>query len=217
VLLAREQVLRRQLQALLRSAPSSSEARLRITVPFVSDTGDLRRVKEVLFEERYALRKSGASFQDHIELGAVIETPVAAIGARDLAREADFLTISLDSLLQYMLAADRENHELRNCFEPIHPFVLRTLMQIVETCEQAGRPLSVFGVTAVSPVNLPFLLGVGLRHFSIAPVALEDFLAQAQRIDLRNARRSATLASRASCPAETMTLVDGYQHGYARP
>jgi len=217
VLLAREQVLRRQLQALLRSAPASSESRMRIAVPFVTDCGDLRRVKEILFEERYALRKSGASFQDQVELGAVIETPVAALGARDLAREADFLTISLDSLLQYLLAADRENHELRNYFEPIHPFVLRTLMQICEACEQSSRPLSVFGVTAVNPANLPFLLGAGLRHFCVAPVVLQDFLAQLARIDLRSARRSASLASRASCQAETQTLVDGYRHGYARP
>jgi phosphotransferase system enzyme I (PtsI) len=202
---------------LLRAAPPSSEMRVRIAVPFVTDCGDLRRVKEILFEERYALRKSGAAFQDQIELGAVIETPVAALGARDLAREADFLTVSLDSLLQYLLAADRENHELRNYFEPIHPFVLRTLLQICEACEQSSRPLSVFGVTAVNPTNLPFLLGVGLRHFCVAPVALKDFLAQLARIDLRSARRNATLASRASCQAETQTLVDGYRHGYARP
>lgn len=217
VLLAREQVLRRQLQALLRAAPVASEARVKIAVPFVTDCGDLRRVKEVLFEERYALRKSSTAFQDNVELGAVVETPVAALGARDLAREADFLTISLDSLLQYLLAADRENHELRNYFEPIHPFALRTLMQIVEVCEQAGRPLSVFGVTAVNPSNLPFLLGAGLRHFCVAPVALKDFLELVQQIDLRSARRNATLASRASCQAETQTLVDGYRHGYARP
>jgi phosphotransferase system enzyme I (PtsI) len=217
VLLAREQVLRRQLQALLRAMPPSPETRARIAVPFVTDCGDLRRVKEILFEERYALRKSGASFQDQIELGAVIETPVAALGARDLAREADFLTISLDSLLQYLLAADRENHELRNYFEPLHPFVLRTLIQVAEACDQAGRPLSIFGVTAVSPANLPFLLGVGLRHFCVAPVVLKEFLAQLSNIDLRSARRSAALASRASCQAETQTLVDGYRHGYARP
>jgi phosphotransferase system enzyme I (PtsI) len=216
VLLQREHVLRRQLQALLRSAPPGPEARVKIAVPFVTDCGDLRRVKEILFEERYALRKSGASFQDHVELGAVVETPVAALGARELAREADFLTISLDSLLQYLLAADRENHDLRDWFEPIHPFVLRVLMQVCEVCEQAGRPLSVFGVTVVDPTNLLFLLGAGLRHFCVQPVALEEFLATVQRTDLRNARRSATLASRAASQAETQSLVEGYRHGFAR-
>jgi phosphotransferase system enzyme I (PtsI) len=227
ILLAREQVLRRQLQALLRATPmksgegsgpgSSPGSSVKIAVPFVSDCGDLRRIKEILFEERYALRKSGASFQEQVELGAVIETPVAALGARDLAREADFLTVSLDSLQQYLLAADRENHELRHGFESVHPFVLRALISIVEACDQATRPLSVFGVTAVAPANLAFLLGVGFRRFCVAPVALEEFLIQLERIDLRRARRSAALASRASCIAETQNLVDGYRHGYARP
>ncbi|MBK7641474.1 MAG: phosphoenolpyruvate--protein phosphotransferase [Planctomycetes bacterium] len=216
ILLAREQVLRRQLQALLRAAPASSNTRARIVVPFVTDCADLRRVKEILFEERYALRKAGVPFQDQVELGAVIETPVAALGARDLAREADFLVLSLDSLLQYLVAADRENHELRHCFEPIHPFALRLILQIVEVCEQSARSLSAFGVTAVSPINLPFLIGAGLKQFCIAPVGLEDFLTHLEAVDLRGARRSATLAARASCQAEMQSLVQGYRHGYAR-
>jgi phosphotransferase system enzyme I (PtsI) len=217
ILMSRETVLRRQLQALMRSVPADSDKPLSIAVPFVSDCGDLRRIKEILFEERYALRKSGASFQEQVELGAVIETPVAALGARDLAREADFLTVSLDSLQQYLLAADRENHELRHAFDSIHPFVLRALASIAEACEQAARPLSVFGVTAALPANLAFLLGIGFRHVCVAPVALEELLAQLERIDLRQARRAAGLASRASCAAETQTLVDGYRHGFARP
>ncbi|MDZ4772847.1 MAG: phosphoenolpyruvate--protein phosphotransferase [Planctomycetota bacterium] len=216
ILLERETVLRRQLQALMRSMPPDSQNALSIAVPFVSDCGDLRRIKEILFEERYALRKSGVSFQDQVELGAVIETPVAALGARDLAREADFLTVSLDSLQQYLLAADRENHELRHSFDSIHPFVLRALTSIAEACEQSARPLSVFGVTAALPANLAFLLGVGFRHVCVAPVALEEMLAQLEGIDLRQARRAAGLASRASCAAETQTLVEGYRHGFAR-
>ncbi|MFO1009082.1 MAG: phosphoenolpyruvate--protein phosphotransferase [Planctomycetota bacterium] len=217
VLLSREQVLRRQLQAILRAPRPSPDVRVRIAVPFVTDCGDLRRVKEVLFEERYALRRSGISFHENVELGAIVETPAAAIGARDLAREGDFLVVSLDALQQYVLAADRENAAHKQLFESVHPFVLRTLLQIVEVCEQAGRPLSIFGVTAVQPASLPFLLGAGIRHVCVAPVALKDFLAHLGRIDLRQARRAATLAARATCAAETQTLVDGYRHGYARP
>jgi phosphoenolpyruvate-protein phosphotransferase (PTS system enzyme I) len=215
-LLAREQVLRRQLQSILRATSPSSETNVRIAVPFVTDCGDLRRVKEVLFEERYALRKSGVAFREHVELGVVVETPAAALGARDLAREADFLVVSLDALQQYVLAADRESGAHKQLFESVHPFVLRVVMQIVEVCEQAGRPLSVFGVTAVHGPNVPFLLGAGLRHFCVAPVGLKDFLSHLARIDLRQARRAATLAARATCPAETQTLIDGYRHGWAR-
>jgi signal transduction protein with GAF and PtsI domain len=114
------------------------------------------------------------------------------------------------------MAADRENHELRAHFESIHPFVLRALVSIAEACEQTARPLSVFGVTAASAANTAFLLGAGFRHVCIAPVALDEFLAQLERIDLRQARRATAGASRASCAAETQTLVDGYRHGFAR-
>ena len=215
ILFKREAVLRRQLQAILRASPQAG-ARVRIAVPFVTDCADLRRVKEILFEERYALRKNNQPFRDGIELGAVIETPVAALGARDLMREADFLVLSLDSLLQYLVAADRDNHELRSAFEPVHPFALRMIQQLAEIAEETARPLWVFGVTALSGVNLPLLLGAGLRNFCVAPVGIADFLATLARIDLRQARRNATLAARASCQADLHTLVDSYRHGLAR-
>ncbi|MCY2961564.1 MAG: phosphoenolpyruvate--protein phosphotransferase [Planctomycetota bacterium] len=215
-LFAREAVLRRQLQALLRAVPADSDQRLRIAVPFVVDCGDLRRLKEILFEERYALRRAGIAFQEQVELGAIVETPAAVLGARDLAREADFLCVGLDSLQQYLLAADRENHGLARAFESLHPFVLRALVSIVEAAEQAARPLSVFGVTVADPANLPFLVGLGLRSFCIPPLALQTFLTQLAQVDARAARRTAALASRASCAAETQTFVEGYRHGLVR-
>lgn len=215
ILFKREAVLRRQLQAILRAAPQS-QARVRIAVPFVTDCADLRRVKEILFEERYALRKANQPYRDQVELGAVIETPVAALGARDLMREADFLVLSLDSLLQYLVAADRDNHELRSAFEPVHPFALRLIQQLAEISEESSRPLWVFGVTALSPVNLPLLLGAGLRHFCVAPVGVEEFLVALGRIELKAAKRNATLAARASCQADLHTLVDTYRHGLVR-
>jgi len=216
VLLQRDAVLRRQCQAILRAAVDSP-SEVRIAVPFVVDCGEFRKVKEILFEERYAMRKAGERFQDTFGLGVVIDTPVAALGARDLAREADFLVLSLDSLLQYLLAADRENHELRQYFEPLHPFALRTIGDLAAACEDGGRPLSVFGVTAVSSVNMPFLLGAGLRRFCVPPVALKEFVESVRRIDLAQARKNTALAARATCQAETQSLVDGYRHGFARP
>jgi phosphoenolpyruvate-protein kinase (PTS system EI component) len=174
-------------------------------------------VKEILFEERYAMRKAGIPFQEQVELGAVVETPVAVCGIKDLVRESDFLTLGLDSLLQYLLAADRENHELRHYFDALHPVVLRLLREVTRACGEAGRSLSAFGVTAVAPLNLPFLVGVGFRSFCVPPVALRDFLEALRKLDVRSAERAASAASRASCQAETQSLVDGYRHGYARP
>jgi phosphotransferase system enzyme I (PtsI) len=213
-LLAHEQVLRRQLQAILRAV---AEGQARIAVPFVTDCDDLRRVREILFEERFELSKTDLPHADSLEVGVVVETPAAILGARDLAREADFLLIGLDSLLQHLLAADRNNHELSAFFQNLHPFVLRALAELVEVCVEARKPLSVFGFTAVQPHNTAFLLGVGLREFCVAPSQLGDFLAGLGTIDLPAAERAAKGALKSTCQAETHSLVEGFRHGYARP
>jgi phosphotransferase system enzyme I (PtsP) len=135
---------------------------------------------------------------------------------RDVAREADFLAIGLDSLVQHLLAADRDNDELRASFEALHPYVVRALKSVVEVCDELQKPLSVFGVLAVQAHNLPFLIGVGLREFCVPPEGLRTFVRDVARISARNARRAAQTAAASSCQAETMSLVDGYRHGYVR-
>ncbi|MCK6448864.1 MAG: phosphoenolpyruvate--protein phosphotransferase [Planctomycetes bacterium] len=215
-LLSRERVLRRQLQALLvagAGAPDGEE-RVRIALPFVTDCGELRRVKEILFEERLELRKAGEPHLDRCEIGVVVETPAAALGARDLAREADFLLVSLDSLQQHLLATDRENAELAGTFESLHPLVLRALRDIVRAAHAESKPLAVFGVTAVQPVNVPFLLGLGVRAFCVAPTSAEEFVKWVAGTSLRQAKRSAEVAAAASAPSETTSLVDSVRHGY---
>jgi phosphoenolpyruvate-protein phosphotransferase (PTS system enzyme I) len=212
-LLAREEVLRRQIQALLR-ADVDKEARL--LVPFVTDSGELRRVKEIVFEERLELRKSGEEHRERLALGVVLETPAALLGVQDLAKECDFLALALDSCLQHLLAADRENADLAGWFESLHPFVLRVLAETTRICDELGRPLSVFGYTATQPHNLPFLLGLGLRRFLVPPIGLREFLAEIGQVDARTARRATRQAMKSSCQAEMLSLVDGYRHGYAR-
>lgn len=212
-LLSREQVLRRQLSALLRLAPGPEVS---ILLPFVTDAGEVRRVREVLFEERLELKKAGVPYRERMRLGVALETPASLLGARDLASECDFLVLSLDSLVQHLLAVDRENTELSRWFEALHPYVLRAVAQVVATSDELGRELAVFGYTAVRPHNLPFLLGLGLRHWIVPPGGAREFAAEVAQIDTRQAKRSARRAAESGSLAEAETLVDGYRHGYAR-
>lgn len=212
-LLSREQVLRRQLSALLRLPPGPEVS---ILVPFVTDPGEVRRVREVMFEERLELKKSGIPYRERVRLGVALETPASLFGVRDLARECDFLVLALDGLVQHLLAADRENTDLSRWFESLHPFVLRAVGEVVAACDEVGRELSVFGYTAVRPHSLPFLLGLGLRHWIVPPSGARELAAEVAQVDTRQARRSADSASRSGSLAEAETLVDGYRHGYAR-
>jgi phosphoenolpyruvate-protein phosphotransferase len=209
-LLAHEQVLRRQLQALLCAGGGlDAERSVRIAVPKVVDCGELRRIREILFEERFALRKAGVEHLEEVEVGVVIETPASVLGIVDLAAESDFLLIGFDSLQQYLLAADRENSDLAEYFESVHPFVLRSLKQVVDASIDARKPLSIFGVTASSPANLALLIGIGLRHFGIAPVAMRGFLASLESVNAHDATRAADLASRVACPTELRPVSPG--------
>jgi len=204
LLLERDAVLRTQLQALLRT---KTDSELRIAVPKIVDCGELRRVKEILFEERFALKKSGIGFHEKVSIGAIIETPSSALGVRDLIDEVDFLSISLDSLQQYLLAADRDNKALAAFFERVHPMVVRVIADIVRACEERERSLDVFGFTAVSTETLPFLIGAGVRRFSVAPVVLQRFMTQCATIELKGARKAAEIASRVSCAQELNSVL----------
>ena len=208
-LLANPEILRRQAQAILR-AGVGFDARIRIAVPKVVDCGELRRVKEVLFEERYALQKDGVAYREDIEVGVVLETPASVIGIRDFVSESDFLIVNFNSLHQYLLAADRDNPLLADLFGQVHPYVVRTLQKIVEVCAEQHKPLSMFGATSVNTASMPLLLGIGLRHFSVAPVAVKPFLEALRNIDLREATRLAQEAASATTYADLAPFVRNY-------
>lgn len=206
-----EAVLRSQLRALLMAA---TDHELGIAIPFVLDCGDLRRVKEILFEERYELSKR-QTMAKSVAVGVVIETPAALLGARDLVEEADFLTVNLDSLQQHLLATDRDYAHSSGTLKRLHPYVLRALRKLNEVAEGAGKELSAFGLSVANEENLPLLFGMGLRRFclpshEVAPAA--DFLSE---LDSDKMRRTARLAARCSSASEMRTAVDLTQRGYS--
>ena len=211
-LFANERVLRRQLQALLLASP---DVPLRVALPFVVDCGELRRIKEILFEERLELRKTTSAFQEQVEVGVIVETPAAMLGIRDLANEADFLHLNFDSLQQYLLAADRDNASLGGLLASPHPFVLRALAKACEVARGGGKEVRIFGVSAGQPENVVSFFGAGLRSFCLAPVALPGFLEALRALDPSAARQTVRDAMASACPTETRSHVAGYKHGYA--
>jgi hypothetical protein len=195
-LLSRELVLRRQLQAILRAG---REPPVRIALPFVTDAGELRRVKDSCSRNA----SSCASGRAHAESAASRRDRRDARGAARRARpraRGGFPAREPRRLTQHLLGADRDNLELKGWFEALHPCVLRALRTLVEVCAELGKPLGAFGVTATARQNLPFLVGVGLREFSAEPSDLRSIGNALDRIPTRTAQRAAQRARRQLVP-----------------
>ncbi|MFT5197557.1 MAG: phosphoenolpyruvate-protein kinase (PTS system EI component) [Planctomycetota bacterium] len=189
-LLRTPNVLRRQLAGILRAAHGYT-GDVGISIPKVVDCSELRKVREYLFEERYSLERENVPHCKNLQVGVVIETPASVWGVKDLAEEADFLVVALDSLQQYLLAADRDEPKFSASFERLHPFVLRALASIAEGANEQGTPVRVFGVTVAREENVPLLLAAGFRQLCVAPVAAAQVDRFIHQTDLKAAKKLA--------------------------
>lgn len=151
------EVLRTQLKAILHVG---RDADVRILVPMVTLPDDMRVVRQQLDELGHELE-----LEQLPPLGAMIETPAAALGADAVRQYADFFSIGTNDLTQYTMAASRENPHVSAYFQDDHPVVLK-LVRL--TLDQAGTtPVSVCGELAGNLPGLPKLLRAGIRRVSV--------------------------------------------------
>jgi len=155
-----------QLRALLRAA---AEADVRILLPLVTSLDEVIAVRKILAREGESLRQAGLPCRPGVPLGVMVETPAAAMTADHLVREADFLSIGTNDLVQYALAVDRGNPAVASLYEPFHPAVLRMVRFVIRSGRALGIPVSLCGELAAQPEMIPTLLGLGLRELSCPP------------------------------------------------
>jgi multiphosphoryl transfer protein len=168
--LARPELLRTQLRAAL----GVSGEHLRLLVPMVTEVAELREVRALVREIAQQLGRSAP-----VPIGAMIETPAAAATSRQLATEADFLSIGSNDLTQYTLAMDRGHPGLATRLDALHPAVL-TMIELAAA--GAGRcQLAVCGAMAADPLAVPLLLGLGVTELSVVPArvpAVKELIAR---------------------------------------
>lgn len=154
------ELLETQLRALLGVTPLET---LHIMLPMVTEVGELREVRK-----RLETLASEMGLDTRPRLGAMIEVPSAALCARSLAVEADFLSIGTNDLTQYTLAMDREDPALTARADVLHPAVLRLIQATVDGAK-GHCPVGVCGAAAGDERVALLLVALGVDELSVEP------------------------------------------------
>jgi phosphotransferase system enzyme I (PtsI) len=115
-----------------------------------------------------------------------------------LAKEADFLAIGTNDLVQFALAVDRADERTSHLYDPMHPAILRLLRQTVRGARAQGRPVSVCGEMAADPALAVLLVGLGVTELSMRPEAIPLVTRVLRATSTGEARRLAARALRAA-------------------
>jgi len=136
----------------------------------------------------------------------MVELPAVVQIADILIREVDFFSIGTNDLIQYTLAADRNNPKVRKYYDPYHPSVLASIRRVAEVANRAGKGVSLCGEMASEPLNAVLLLGMGISEFSLASPAIPVVKQALRKVTLIQARKIAQVA----LSLESATAVRGY-------
>lgn len=169
ICLDRTELFLTQLRALLRAAQYGN---LRIMFPMISSVEELRAAKQVLEQAKDLLRAEGTPFNENVKVGIMIEIPVAAICADQLAKEVDFFSIGTNDLIQYSCAVDRINEKLSYLYRPLHPGVLRLIRMTAKAANENGVEVGVCGEMAGTKGMAPVLCGLGVTNLSMSAGAM---------------------------------------------
>lgn len=197
--LAQPELLKTQLRAMVRA---SAHGNVKIMVPMVASLSELRAVRALLSESVLEVDRAGHAHAEVIQLGCMIEVPSAAIMADEFSREADFLSIGTNDLVQYTLAVDRTSQELARLASYFDPAVIRLIKSTVQAGTFRQKPVSVCGAMASDPLAAILLIGIGLRNLSMEASAIPEVKAALARVSVQEAQDAAGMAFEATTAQE---------------
>jgi phosphoenolpyruvate-protein kinase (PTS system EI component) len=121
----------------LRERLGAAADRVHLSVPFINDAHEYTRLREHL------------QLPPDLPVAAFIETPAAVHATQQLcAAGASELFVGTKDLVQFYLAADRNNHQVAGSYQTRHPAVMDGVRRVVEGARGMGAPVRVFSLRA---------------------------------------------------------------------
>jgi phosphotransferase system, enzyme I, PtsP len=192
-----------QLRAILRAAVRHD---VKIMFPMISSLEELRRARELLAEAQGELFREGLEHNPAVKVGIMVEVPSAVWLAPRLVREVDFFSIGTNDLIQYLLAADRNNPRVAHLYEALHPAVLSAIAEVVNVARAAGKEVCICGEMASDPLATLLLVGMGLDQLSLSPL----FIPVIRKIVRETNFRTASLIAHDTLEMASVQEIKGY-------
>jgi len=185
IALDRPAILRRQLRALIKAASGRA---LYVMFPMVSEVAEFSAARRLLGMELARATAKEQTLPASVSVGAMLEVPALVFQLPALLREADFLSVGSNDLLQFLFASDRGNPRLSQRYDPLAPATLNLLSMVAEQCNTAkggqGVPLTLCGEMAGSPIDAMALIGLGFRRLSMAAPSIGPIKEMIRSLDL---------------------------------
>jgi phosphotransferase system enzyme I (PtsP) len=187
--LDRPALLRRQLRALLLAAGGRE---LSVMFPMVATVAEFRAAKGLLVAEAKRVRPCPG----RLRIGTMLEVPALLWQLPELLKEADFVSVGSNDLLQFLFAADRGTPSLYDRYDFLSLPVLDILAQLVAAAEAAGVPISVCGEAASRPLEALVLAALGITTLSMPASGILPIKAMFSQVDLGSFRAVLTAIRR---------------------
>ena len=165
ICLHRPDIFKTQLRALIRA---SEFGPVEIMFPMIATLAELCQAKAIYQECKDELQKDHPGLGDNVKIGMMIEVPLAALYADQLAKEVDFFSIGTNDLIQYCFAADRGNDAVSYLYQPLNPAFLRLIKHVIDAAHANNTKAAMCGEMAGDQLAMPLLLGMGLDEYSMS-------------------------------------------------
>jgi pyruvate,water dikinase len=147
-----------------------------IMFPLVNDAEDVIRARNLMEEAGIDPEKR--------TWGVMIETPASALGVEEMAQQGiDFASFGTNDLTQYTLAVDRNNENVADKFDELHPSVLQLISQTIETCREYDVATSICGQAGSKPQMVQHLVDEGVSSISANIDAVRDVQHEVKRVE----------------------------------
>lgn len=202
-------LFRTQLRAILRAAAYGP---IRIMFPMISGVAEVRACKQFVERECQDLVSSGIACGENVKIGIMIETPAAVLIADLLAKEVDFFSVGTNDLIQYCLAIDRGNEHVAYLYEPMHPAVLRALLQVCQAATSAGIEVSMCGEMAGEELYSMVLIALGFNELSMNATNISRVKRIVRQVDLSDVKEILDLLFSLSTAEEIALTLEKEMH-----